>query len=60
MKLAIVEGPKTRTAEVSLLAEAAAGAPAAVRRLLDDAGPVLYGFVFGRVGGNPTVAEDLV
>lgn len=46
--------------DVDLLARAAAGEPTAVRQLLDDAGPVLYGFVFARVGGNAVAAEDLV
>lgn len=60
MKLVIEEGSGGRPAEVELISEAASGKPEAVRRLLDDAGPVVYGFVFGRVGGNPSVAEDLV
>lgn len=60
MKLAVEEGGGKHAAEVTLLAEAAEGKPAAVRRLLDDAGPVVYGYLYGRVGGNPTVAEDLV
>ena len=60
MKLAVEEGGGKHAAEVTLLAQAAEGQPAAVRRLLDDAGPVVYGFLFGRVGGNPSVAEDLV
>lgn len=60
MKLAIEEGSGGRSADVALLADAASGKPEAVRRLLDDAGPVVYGFLYGRVGGNPAVAEDLV
>jgi RNA polymerase sigma-70 factor, ECF subfamily len=59
MRVATTEmGP--RADEVRLLADAAGGSAPAVRRLLDEAGPVLYGFVLGRVGGNETVAEDLV
>lgn len=46
--------------EAGLLAGAAAGAPEAVRALLDRAGPVVYGFVYARVGGNEDVAADLV
>ena len=46
--------------EVGLLAAAAAGEPAAVRSLIDSAGPVVYGFVLARVGGHQEVAEDLV
>lgn len=60
MKLAIDEGSGPRSADVELLNDAAAGKPDAVRRLLDESGPVVYGFIFGRVGGNPSVAEDLV
>ena len=47
-------------AEVDLLLRAAAGERDAVRSLLDDAGPVVYGFVFARLGGNAGVAEDIV
>ena len=47
-------------AEVDLLLRASAGDRDAVRHLLDDIGPVLYGFVFARVGGNAAVAEDIV
>ena len=46
--------------EVAQLVAAAAGEPAAVRGLLDTAGPVVYGFVLARVGGQPHVAEDIV
>lgn len=47
-------------AEVDLLLRAAAGDRDAVRRLLDEAGPVVYGFVFARLGGKAAVAEDIV
>ena len=60
MKLAVEEGSGARSDDVALLADAASGKPEAVRRLLDQSGPVVYGFLFGRVGGNPSVAEDLV
>jgi RNA polymerase sigma-70 factor (ECF subfamily) len=43
-----------------LLLRAQAGDRAAVRELLDLAGPVVYGFVFARVGGDAGVAEDIV
>lgn len=46
--------------DVDLLRAAAAGEPKAVRRLLDDVAPIVYGFVFARVAGNEPVAEDLV
>jgi RNA polymerase sigma-70 factor (ECF subfamily) len=46
--------------EPDLLGAAAAGNAGAVRRLLDDAGPVVYGFVLARVAGDTAKAEDLV
>src|SRR5207302_6705419 len=36
------------------------GRAADVRRLLDATGPVLYGFVLARIGGQRNVAEDIV
>ena len=46
--------------ERDLLVSAAAGGPEAVRWLLDEVAPVVYGFVFARVGGAQAVAEDLL
>src|SRR5581483_3398453 len=46
--------------DVELLQAAAAGEPEAVRRLLDETGDLLYGFVFARVGGDRQAAEDVV
>ncbi|HTV12720.1 MAG TPA: RNA polymerase sigma factor [Acidimicrobiales bacterium] len=46
--------------ERELLLAAAAGVPEAVRWLLDEVAPVVYGFVFARVGGAQPVAEDLL
>jgi RNA polymerase sigma-70 factor (ECF subfamily) len=46
--------------EAAQLAAAVRGEPAAVRWLLDDVAPVVYGFVYARVGGNQPVAEDLL
>lgn len=46
--------------DVSLLQAAAAGEPAAVRRLLDEVGPVVYGYAFARVGGDEHAAADIV
>ncbi|MGH2793085.1 MAG: RNA polymerase sigma factor [Actinomycetota bacterium] len=43
----------------SLLLEAASGEPTAARALLEATGPLVYGFVFARVGGITEVAEDL-
>jgi RNA polymerase sigma-70 factor (ECF subfamily) len=47
-------------ADAALLRSAAAGEARSVRRLLDEMGPVVYGFVFARVGGNEEVAADVV
>lgn len=34
--------------------------PVAVRRFLDEVAPVVYGFIFARVGGDQPTAEDLL
>jgi RNA polymerase sigma-70 factor (ECF subfamily) len=47
-------------ADIELLAAVARGERSAVARLLDDIAPVVYGFLYARVGGNQTVAEDLL
>jgi len=44
----------------ALLSGAAGGDPDAVRALIDSVGPVVYGFVFARVGGDEPVAQDLL
>lgn len=46
--------------EADLLAKAAAGNAVAVRALLDGYGPAVYGFLYARVGGHASVAEDLL
>ncbi|HUF33439.1 MAG TPA: RNA polymerase sigma factor [Acidimicrobiales bacterium] len=46
--------------DAAWLRAAATGDHAAVRRLLDEAGPVLYGYVFARVGGDDEAAADIV
>lgn len=46
--------------ESALLTGAAGGDPDAVRALIDSIGPVVYGFVFARVGGNEPAAHDLL
>ncbi|HEV2369656.1 MAG TPA: RNA polymerase sigma factor [Acidimicrobiales bacterium] len=46
--------------DVELLAGVARGEPDAVSRLLDEIAPILYGFLFARVGGNQAEAEDLL
>jgi len=51
--------PESDRSEVKLLVGAAAGQPDAVRALLDQTGSAVYGFIYGRVGGNAAVAEDL-
>lgn len=42
-----------------LLHRAATGESASARLLLEATGPVVYGFVFARVGGDREVAEDI-
>ena len=46
--------------DVALLQAVAAGQPASVRRFLDEVAPVVYGFVFARVGGDEATAEDIL
>ncbi|HET6793320.1 MAG TPA: RNA polymerase sigma factor [Acidimicrobiales bacterium] len=46
--------------DVDLLAGVARGDTDAVSRLLDDIAPIVYGFVYARVGGNQAIAEDLL
>lgn len=46
--------------ERELLLAAAGAEPAAVRWLLDEVAPVVYGFVFPRVGGDQAAAEDIL
>jgi RNA polymerase sigma-70 factor (ECF subfamily) len=46
--------------DVAWLHAATSGDAAAVRRLLDEAGPVVYGYVYARVGGDEQVAADVV
>jgi RNA polymerase sigma-70 factor, ECF subfamily len=53
-------GPLERARETALLTAAAAGDGAAVQWLLDDVAPVVYGFLFARVGGDEAAAEDLL
>lgn len=52
--------PAWSSGERELLAAAASGEPAAVRWLLDEVAPVVYGFVFARVGGDQAAAQDLL
>lgn len=46
--------------ERELLCRAAAGQGDAVRRLVDETGPVVFGYVFARVGGDRAAADDVV
>jgi len=46
--------------EVALLSAAASGSAGAVRWLLDEVAPVVYGFLFARVGGDEQAAQDLL
>jgi RNA polymerase sigma-70 factor (ECF subfamily) len=52
--------PEAYSTEGALLAGAAAGELEAVRALLDVHAPVVYGFVFARLGGNEQAAEDVL
>lgn len=56
----VEQGQETRTSDASLLRSVAAGEPAAVRALMDDHVPIVYGFVLARVGGNESTAEDII
>ncbi len=46
--------------EAALLRAVAAGDNDAVRVLMDEHLPIVYGFVLARVGGNDTIAEDIM
>ena len=46
--------------DVALLQGAAGGDPEAVRRLLDEVAPIVHGYLYARVGGDRTTAEDLL
>ena len=46
--------------EPRLLQDAAAGDPEAVRRVLDETGAVVYGFVLARLAGDEEAAADVV
>ena len=48
------------TDDVDLLRCVAAGDAAAVRRVLDEVGPIVYGYVYARVGGDEEAAADVV
>ncbi len=52
--------PDDRADDRALLLDAARGEPAAVRRLLDEAAPVVNGYLYARVGGDTAAAEDLL
>jgi RNA polymerase sigma-70 factor, ECF subfamily len=54
------DGPAPLDGERELLAAAAGGDPEAVRWLLDEVAPVVFGFLFARVGGDEAAAEDLL
>jgi RNA polymerase sigma-70 factor (ECF subfamily) len=56
------EGPEAAgdAGDRQLLVAAAGGEPAAVRWLLDDVAPIVYGFVYARVGGDQAAAEDIL
>src|SRR5579884_1752844 len=47
-------------ADKQLLEGCVARDPDAVRQLLDAVAPIVYGFLYARVGGDQAVAEDLL
>ena len=49
-----------RSEERDFLERAAGGDARAVRRLVDEIGPVVFGYVFARVGGDRVAADDIV
>ncbi|HET9075624.1 MAG TPA: sigma-70 family RNA polymerase sigma factor [Acidimicrobiales bacterium] len=53
-------GERVSSDESALLRGVVAQQPAAVRRFLDEVAPVVYGFIFARVGGDQPTAEDLL
>ncbi len=54
------DDPAAPPRDRELLAAAAGGEAEAVRWLLDEVAPVVYGFLFARVGGDEAAAEDLL
>jgi RNA polymerase sigma-70 factor, ECF subfamily len=52
--------PASLERERELLAGAAAGDADAVGWLLDEVAPIVFGFLFARVGGDEAAAEDLL
>jgi RNA polymerase sigma-70 factor (ECF subfamily) len=54
------DDPSAPSRDRERLGAAAAGDAEAVRWLLDEVAPVVYGFVFARVGGDEAAAEDLL
>ena len=49
-----------RAEELELLQAVVGQDPTAVRRFLDEVAPVVYGFIYARVGGDQPAAEDLL
>ncbi len=49
-----------RSSELELLQSVVARHPAAVRRFLDEVAPVVYGYIYARIGGDQPAAEDLL
>lgn len=47
-------------ADVAWLRAVVSGDAPAVQRLVDEVGPVVYGFLFARVGGDESAAADLL
>ena len=53
-------GREAEELERDLLVRAASGDQDAVRRLVDEVGPIVFGYVFARVAGDRAAADDVV
>lgn len=51
--------PAASHPDQQVLLRALSGEPEAARAFIDQTGPVVYGFIYARVGGRQEIAEDL-
>jgi RNA polymerase sigma-70 factor (ECF subfamily) len=49
-----------RSDDIALIKDVALREPAAVRRLLDEVVPIVHGYLYARVAGDQSTAEDLL
>jgi RNA polymerase sigma-70 factor (ECF subfamily) len=54
------ELPHSGADDVALIRGVAHHDPVSVRRLIDEVAPIVYGFLYARVGGDQSAAEDLL